>query len=99
MVRVHSYGIPELVQTDNGVEFTHRFPAHRRVQSGPGPLRFSHYSGMTALSHRPQGHGPGRASARDLRFSHVAKKRRPHRSLEVLAPHEKFHSLKLAELA
>jgi hypothetical protein len=27
------------------------------------------------------------------------KKRRPHWSLEVWAPHEKFHSLKLAEFA
>jgi hypothetical protein len=27
------------------------------------------------------------------------KKRRPHRSLEVWAPNQKFHSLKLAELA
>jgi hypothetical protein len=36
MVRVHSYGIPEQVQTDSGVECTHRFPAARRIQSGPG---------------------------------------------------------------
>jgi hypothetical protein len=99
MVRVHSYGIPELVQTDNGVEFTHRFPAHRRVQSGPGPLRFSHYSGMTALSHRPQGHGPGRVSAHDLRFSHLAQKTPSAQVARSLAPNEKFHSLKLAELA
>jgi hypothetical protein len=36
MVGVHSYGIPEQVQTDSGVECTHRFPAARRIQSGPG---------------------------------------------------------------
>jgi hypothetical protein len=35
MVGVHSYGIPELVQPDSGVECTHRFPAARRIQSGP----------------------------------------------------------------
>jgi hypothetical protein len=36
MVGVHSYGIPEQVQTDSGVECTHRFPAARLTQSGPG---------------------------------------------------------------
>jgi hypothetical protein len=36
MVGVHSYGIPEQVQTDSGVECTHRFPACRRIQSCPG---------------------------------------------------------------
>jgi hypothetical protein len=36
MVGVHSYGIPEQVQTDSGVECTDRFPAARRIQSGPG---------------------------------------------------------------
>jgi hypothetical protein len=35
VVDVHSYGIPELVQPDSGVECTHRFPARRRIQSGP----------------------------------------------------------------
>jgi hypothetical protein len=99
MAGVHSYGIPEQVQTESCVEFTHRFPAHRRVQSGPGPLRFLHYSCMTALSHRPQGHGPGRVLARFTIFSFGTRKRRPHWPLEVWAPHEKFHSLKLAKLA
>jgi hypothetical protein len=36
MVGVHSYGIPEQVHTDSGVECTHRFPARRRIQSCPG---------------------------------------------------------------
>jgi hypothetical protein len=36
MVGVHSYGIPEQVPTDSGVECTHRLPAARRIQSGPG---------------------------------------------------------------
>jgi hypothetical protein len=35
MVGLHSYGIPEQVQTNSGVECTHRFPAARRIQSGP----------------------------------------------------------------
>jgi hypothetical protein len=69
-VGVHSYGIPELVQTDSGVECTHRFPARRRIQSAPVPARFSHNSCMTALSHRPHWHGHGRVSAHDGRFSH-----------------------------
>jgi hypothetical protein len=43
MVRVHSYGIPEQVQTDNGVECTHRFPARRRIQSGPGTCALFSY--------------------------------------------------------
>jgi hypothetical protein len=36
MVGVHSYGIPEQVKTDTGVESTHRFPAGRRTQSSYG---------------------------------------------------------------
>jgi hypothetical protein len=36
MEGVHSYGIPEQVKTDNGVECTHRFPAGRRTQSSSG---------------------------------------------------------------
>jgi hypothetical protein len=36
MAGVHSYGIPEQVQPDSGVEYTQRFPAARRIQSGPG---------------------------------------------------------------
>jgi hypothetical protein len=36
MVGAHSFGIPEQVQTDSGVECTHRFPARGRIQSGTG---------------------------------------------------------------
>jgi hypothetical protein len=36
MVGGHSYGIPEQVQTDSGVECIHRFPARGRIQSGTG---------------------------------------------------------------
>jgi hypothetical protein len=71
MVRVHSYGIPELVQTDNGVRLSQRFPSRRRIQSAPEPSRFTHISCITALSVRPQWHGPGRVSAHDLRFSYL----------------------------
>jgi hypothetical protein len=71
MVRVHSYGIPQRVQTDNGVRLTHRDTSRRRVQSAPVPSRFTHISCITALSVRPQWHGPGRVSAHDLRFSHL----------------------------
>jgi hypothetical protein len=65
MVGIHSYGIPEQVQTDNGVRFTHRDTSRGRVQSAPEPSRFTHISYVTALSVRPQWHGPGRVSAQD----------------------------------
>jgi hypothetical protein len=99
MVRVHSYGIPELVQTDNGAEFTQRFPSCRRLQSAPEPSRFTHISCITALSDRQQWYGPGRVSAHDLRFSHLVQKTPSALVAGSLAPHEKFHSLKLAKFA
>jgi transposase InsO family protein len=53
MVGVHSYGIPEQVQTDSGVECTHRFPARRRIQSGPGTCAlFEQFLNSHAIEHR-----------------------------------------------
>jgi transposase InsO family protein len=47
------YGIPERVQTDNGVEFTNRYTSRRRVQSGPGTYAlFEQFLNSHAIEHR-----------------------------------------------
>jgi hypothetical protein len=38
MVRVHSYGIPELVLPHNRVEFTNRYTSRRRVERSASPV-------------------------------------------------------------
>lgn len=47
------YGIPEQVQTDNGVEFTNRYTSRRRVTSGPGSYAlFEQFLNSQGISHR-----------------------------------------------
>lgn len=47
------YGIPEQVQTDNGVEFTNRYTSRRRVQSGHGTYAlFEQFLNSHGIAHR-----------------------------------------------
>jgi hypothetical protein len=77
MVGVHSYGIPEQVHTDNGVECTHRFPARRRVQSGPGTFAlFAQFLYDRSIARNGMGMAEFQRTIDDFLIRY--KKRRPH---------------------
>jgi transposase InsO family protein len=50
---IATYGKPEQVQTDNGVEFTNRYTSRRRVQSGYGTFAlFEQFLYSNAINHK-----------------------------------------------
>jgi hypothetical protein len=99
MVGVHSYGIPEQIKTDSGVDCTHRFPARRRIQSCPGTYAlFAQFLYDRAFPSPALARAWPSFSARLTIFS-LGQKTRPHWSPEVLPTHEKFHCSKLARFA
>jgi hypothetical protein len=91
---------PRARTNGSGVECTHRFPARRRIQSGPGTCAlFAQFLYDRSFPSPALAWAWQSFSARLTIFSIRYKKRRPHWSPEVLAPHKKFHCSKLARFA